>query len=96
MNKEHESRLSAKNNPEALYMALMYYMGLRPGEARGLQRGDIDWSKNSVHVQRDIDYKAGGKAGELKTKKSNRVIPLPDALSDILGGLRGLPECFSS
>ena len=93
---EQRARIEAecKNNPEALYMALMYYMGLRPGEARGLQRGDIDWSKNSVHVQRDIDYKAGGKAGELKTKKSNRVIPLPDALSDILGGLRGLPECF--
>ena len=47
-----------------------------------------------MHVQRDIDYKAGGKAGDVKTRKSNRVIPLPKELRDLLGGFRGMPDVF--
>ncbi len=78
----------------AFYLALMYYLGLRPGEARGLQWGDIDFAARTIHIQRDIDYKAGGKVGQLKTPKSNRVIPLPDALSAVLSGFRGLPNTF--
>lgn len=79
---------------DALYLALMYYMGLRPGEARGLQWGDIDWAAGSVHIQRDIDYKDHGRVGSVKTRKSNRVIPLPDSLRAILGNVRGLPDRF--
>ena len=26
-----------------LYLATMYYTGMRPGEVRGLQWGDVDW-----------------------------------------------------
>ena len=81
-------------NPDALYMALMFYIGLRPGEARGLQWGDIDWAKKTVHIQRDIDYKDGGKAGSLKTEKSNRIVPLPEPLQDLLSNFRGLPDVF--
>ena len=69
-------------------------MGLRPGEARGLQWGDIDWATNTVLIQRDIDYKAGGKVGDVKTRKANRVIPLPKALRDVRGEVRGLPDVF--
>lgn len=82
------------SRPDALYLALMYYMGLRPGEARGLQWGDVDWSVGSVRVQRDVDYKDHGRIGDVKTRKSNRVVPLPDALRDLLGGVRGLPDMF--
>lgn len=79
---------------DALYLALMYYMGLRPGEARGLQWGDVDWTAGTVHVQRDIDYKDHGRVGDVKTRKSNRVVPLPDALRAILGDIRGMPDLF--
>ena len=82
------------SGPRAVYLALMYYLGLRPGEARGLMWGDIDFDARTLHIQRDIDYKAGGRAGQLKTPKSNRVIPLPEALSAILSGFRGLPTTF--
>ena len=82
------------SSPRAFYLALMYYLGLRPGEARGLQWGDINWDEHTIHVQRDIDYKAGGKAGQLKTPKSNRVIPLPDALAALLSDSRGLPAAY--
>ena len=50
---------------DGLYLALLYYLGVRPGEARGLQWGDIDWDENIIHIQRDIDYKAGATAGKL-------------------------------
>lgn len=82
------------SDPRAVYLALMYYLGLRPGEARGLMWSDIDFDARTIHIQRDIDYKAGGKVGQLKTPKSNRVIPLPDALSAVLSGFRGLPNTF--
>ena len=78
----------------AVYLALMYYAGLRPGEARGLQWGDIDWTRKAIHVQRDVDDKAHGKIGSVKTRKSNRIVPMPDALCAVLGGLRGLPDVF--
>lgn len=81
-------------NPQAAYLALLYYLGLRPGEARGLQWGDIDWARETVHIQRDIDDKNGGMPGAVKSKKSNRIIPLPEALSDVLGPLRGLPNVY--
>lgn len=93
---DERSRIEAvcQTHPERAYLALMYYLGLRPGEARGLQWGDIDWSERTIHIQRDIDYKAGGSVGKLKTESSDRVLPLPSRLADILLPLRGLPARF--
>lgn len=76
------------------YLALLYYLGVRPGEARGLQWGDVDWKKGQIHILRDIDYKDGGKAGDLKTKASRRAIPIPAPLRAILAPLRGLPNAY--
>lgn len=81
-------------HPMGHYLALMYYLGVRPGEARGLQWGDIDWDAGTVSVCRDIDYKDNARAGELKTARSRRVVPLPAALRAILQPLRGLPGCY--
>ncbi|MEG1814163.1 MAG: site-specific integrase [Clostridia bacterium] len=77
-----------------LYLAVMYYLGLRPGEARGLKWGDVDFENDTVHVQRDIDYAAGGKEGALKTASSDRIIPIPYELRVLLARLRGLPNAF--
>lgn len=76
------------------YLACMYYLGVRPGEARGLMWKDFDWDAGLVHIQRDIDYKAGGAAGALKTAAANRRIPIPDILRKILCRKRGQPEEF--
>lgn len=43
-----------------------------------------------------IDDINGSKPSAVKRKKSNRIIPLPEALSDVLGPLRGLPNLLSS
>ena len=82
------------SHPRGAYLAAMYYLGCRPGEARGLQWGDFDWTTNQVHIQRDIDYKDGCKAGSLKTAKSDRWVPVPDKLRAILGPTVGPDSAF--
>lgn len=93
---EQRSRLEevCRTHPDGHYLALMYYLGVRPGEARGLQWGDIDWKAGRVRVCRDIDYKDGGKAGALKTAASTREVPLPEPLRGLLAPLRGLPDTY--
>ena len=86
--------LTCKADPNGAYLAVMYYLGVRPGEARGLQWGDFDWSASVVHIQRDIDYKAGASIGALKTVKSRRYIPIPDPLREILYPLRNSADAF--
>ena len=83
-----------ETHDDGLYLALLYYLGVRPGEARGLQWGDINWDEGIIHVQRDIDYKAGATAGKLKTKSSDRLIPIPAKLSALLWPRRSLPTAF--
>ncbi len=81
-------------HPQGQFLALMYYLGTRPGEARGLRWGDIDWKAGRVSIERDIDYKDGCKPGELKTAASRRTVPLPAPLRAILAPLRGLPDTY--
>lgn len=85
---------TCRAHPDGHYLALLYYLGCRPGEARGLQWGDIDWDLRRVRIERDIDYKAGGAPGALKNKASYRTVPLPQALQAILRPLRGLPNTY--
>lgn len=79
-----------------LYLAVLYYTGMRPGEVRGLQWGDIDFEASMIHVQRDVDYAAGGRArvGQLKTAASDRYIPIAAPLRALLLPARQLPTAF--
>lgn len=79
-----------------VYLATMYYTGMRPGEVRGLQWQDFDWDANLVHVQRDVDYADGGRArvGDLKTAASDRYIPIAAPLRELLMPLRQAPKAF--
>ena len=77
-----------------LYLALLYYLGVRPGEAAGFMWDDVDWEKSMIHVRRDVDYKAEGQIGALKTKKSLRDVPIPTPLFELLKKHRGLPGTF--
>lgn len=82
------------NSRDALYIALLYYLGLRQGEAAGLRWGDIDWKEGMVHVQCAIDKHAANAPSTPKTDASNRMIPLPQPLAALLSGLRGLPDLY--
>lgn len=77
-----------------LYLATMYYTGMRPGEVRGLKWGDFDWDAGLIHVQRDIDYAAGGKEGRLKTAAAERYIPIADELRALLLKQRNMPDMY--
>ena len=93
---DERTRLEAAcaEHEHGLYLALLYYLGVRPGESRGLMWGDIDWDAHTIHVQRDIDYKDGGKVGALKTAASDRLVPIPAPLEELLRRKRGLPNTF--
>lgn len=87
-------RRVAATHKHGPYLAAMFYLGARPGEIRGLQWGDFNWNEGYVCIRRDIDYKDGGKASELKTRQSRRMIPIPPQLRDILMPLREMPNMF--
>jgi integrase len=56
-------------------------LGLRASELVGLQWGDFDWTKRHVLIQRGVVI---GHIGEVKTRKSNRAIPLAPDLAALL------------
>ena len=79
-----------------LWLALLYYLGVRPGEALGIKWGDIDFKAKSVHIQRDVDYanSQDGVIGSLKNKESDRTIPMPGELARLLRPRRGVPTSY--
>jgi len=63
---------------------MLYYCGLRCGEARGLQWSDIDWNNKLISITKQANnVKDSQKYYELtppKTSKSIRTLPLTDVL----------------
>ena len=72
--------------------ALIYYTGMRWGEAMGLRWEDIDREAKLIYIRRSVYYEST--TPRIKTRKTemgNRVVPLLDALDAVLprGKLRG-------
>lgn len=82
-----------QEDDDGAVMAVLYYLGLRCGEAMGLQWGDFDWKERTVHIQRDINP-YNQLPDELKTKSSNRIVPMPPVLVDLLYPMRQMPTAF--
>lgn len=74
-------------HPDGLLLAILYYTGLRRGEALGLRWSDIDFSGRTLRVERDIDF-VTGKVGTVKTTTSVRTVPVPDELMTLLNKAR--------
>ena len=75
----------ARNHPDGLLLAVLYYTGVRRGEALGLKWGDFDFKEDQVHIQRDIDYVGStAQEGALKTAAADRYIPIPPELKELL------------
>jgi len=83
----------ADEDPNGLLLKLLYYTGMRLGEACGLQWQDVDFKKQIIHVVRKVDFKAG-ELGDPKTDNSVRDIPMPEDLRDALLPLRGFGTAF--
>ena len=74
-----------RTHPEGLFLAILYYLGVRRGEALGLKWGDFDFTVDQVHIQRDIDFTGSTAAdGTLKTEAADRFVPIPADLKVML------------
>jgi integrase len=58
------------------------FTGLRASELRGLRWVDVDLKRNELHVRQRIDKFS--RVGALKSEASERVVPLPSMLVDVL------------
>lgn len=97
LTEEERKRFRAlfSTHPHGLYLAMMFFTGMRPGEVRGLQWRDFDWDEALIHVQRDIDYKAkNGAVGALKSDAANRYVPIPDELAALFRPRAGDAKAF--
>ena len=83
---------------QKLLFALLYYTGVRRGEAIALRWGDVEFSRNLIHIERDADFNcsmsSGRYIGKLKSKASDRYIPILPQLYSILQEYRGLPNQY--
>lgn len=82
-----------ETHPDGLLLLLLYYTGLRRGEAIGLQWRDIDFQASTISLHRDYDFKTES-LGKLKTKAAKRTLPMPTELYKALDSVRGIGETF--
>lgn len=69
------------------FFEVLYYLGLRQGEACSLTWSDIDFNKKEVNINKTITTKLKGQLYTIsspKTKKSNRILPIPKKLLESL------------
>ncbi len=71
--------------PGEIIIKLAYYLGLRRGEIIGLHWTDLDRKNHTIHIQRAVEF-IGNQPHEKSTKTAagDRVLPVPDALWDLL------------
>lgn len=87
---------AAQSHPDGILIYILYYFGLRIGEALGLRWGDFDWDRNMVHIERQIELSAkkDDAISGLKTKKSDRYLGIPIQIRDYLYERRELPNVY--
>ena len=89
-NKEREIfEKTLKTHAYAPLFALMYYCGLRPGEARAMTWNQIHFKTQTLQVCQSVkktkdSTNKGIQLGSPKTEAGVRTIPMPQALIDIL------------
>jgi len=69
----------AETHHAGMWIKLMYYCGLRTGEACALRWCDIDFDNNMIHVRHTIK-RNGNVLGSPKTASGVRRVPMPDVL----------------
>lgn len=72
-----------ENHRGKLFCYLMLYAGLRPSECAALMWEDVDLIKREIHIQRALKSDGVIKK-ETKTKSGNRIIPIQNALFQVL------------
>ena len=89
---EFQKFISVIDEPDyKTFFEVLYYLGLRQGEACSLTWSDIDFDKSEVSINKTITTKLKGQLYTIsspKTKKSNRVLPIPKKLLESLKMLK--------
>ena len=80
---------AADKHPKGLFVKIMLYCGLRPGEVAALQWRNIDVNKKILKVDRAV--KADGTIGPPKSDAGFRSVPIPDVLITDLKEKEGNP-----
>lgn len=71
------------------FFNVLFYTGLRCGEANALNWNDIDFKKKTININKSIDARKTQKEiYSPKTKSSYRVLPIGDNLLDLLKQLK--------
>lgn len=81
---DFEEFIAHVNDTEhVLFYELMFYTGMRVGEITALNKSDIDCVHNEVRVTKSLQYiDHEWIIQDPKTKKSNRVITIPEKLTE--------------
>jgi integrase len=73
-----------------LYLKIMLYSGLRPGEAMALEWRHVDFDRKQLHIRQAVE--SGSTAiKSTKTTAGHRDIPIPPELLHVLIPVRGAP-----
>lgn len=80
----------AKTHRAGLWVLLMLYSGIRPGEAFALQWKDIDFDRNEIHIYKAKESGSSEIKGP-KTQAGIRDIPMTEALRERLLEEKGDP-----
>lgn len=76
---------SVERRDDRLYLAFLFYGGMRPGEVLGLRWEDIDRANGVIRIRQAVaTYGNGGVIGSTKTAAGKRDIPLVPQLAVLL------------
>ena len=94
---KHEFDIFIQYVTDATYKTvfmILYYMGLRKGEACALKWDDIDFKNKTMTVNKTITPHSSGRIATPKTKNSYRTISMPDVLIEQLRAWEGFCSEF--
>lgn len=86
-------RMIIKTHLHGLMLAILYYTGVRRGEALALRWSDLNYADRMIHIERDIDFSTND-VGEVKSARSVRDVPMPDELFEMLNKVRGIGDNY--
>lgn len=81
------------------FFRVLFYEGLRKGEANGLTWKNVDFKKNTIRVKQTVYLKIPGTkvmVNEPKTKTSNRMLPMQKSVAEALKKLYDHYKDFDS
>lgn len=85
--------LLAETHPAGLWVKVMLYCGLRPGETAALRWRHVDLENGVIHVEEAVTAKVGT-IGPPKSQSGVRTVPIPAPLLEALSAAKGNPDEF--